>query len=118
MVIVGAIRLRSVDSETSGHANAGSCCGMPPKRVPMVSTASCSSATTIDATTSTTIGPGSRVMSARPRRMVLTNARSRIGVTVAAPPARESSASSAWPSVVIAFGQARARRGRPWIPRR
>ena len=57
---------------------------------------------------STTIGLGRRVMTTRLRRIVLRNARSRSG-TCPSPPAASvswwSSASSAWPSVVIALGQ-------------
>ena len=40
MVIVGAIRSRIVDSDSTGSANSGSPVGMPPKRVPMVASGS------------------------------------------------------------------------------
>ena len=62
----------------------GSPCGMPPKRVPIVSTSRFSTPTTSDATTSTTIGPGRRVITRRPRRVVLAKARSRSGIVAIA----------------------------------
>ena len=38
MVTVGVTSRRTVSHEKSGNANAGACCGMPPKREPIVST--------------------------------------------------------------------------------
>ncbi len=106
IVIVGATRLRSVDSETSGQANAGSACGMPPNRVPMVSTSRRNSATAREPATSITMGPGKRVRNWRPRRIVLDSARScsaaSSSIVVFAAP--RLSASSASPPVVIDFG--------------
>ena len=60
MVSVGIEQLLTSPSEKSGQANAGSACGMPPKRVPMVSTGRSSAAASSDSVTSATIGPGMR----------------------------------------------------------
>ena len=57
--------------ENGGSARSGSVCGMPPKRVPIVSTGSSSSATIAVIETSATTGPGMRAAAriVRPSRM-------------------------------------------------
>ena len=48
----------TVSQPTAGHCSVGRLVGMPPKRLPMVSTGQCPSATPVVASTNTTIEPG------------------------------------------------------------
>ncbi|MNK63371.1 hypothetical protein D3C87_825860 [compost metagenome] len=60
MVSVGVTSCLTVSHEKSGSAKAGTPSGMPPKRVPMVSTGSAKPHDTSVSDTSATIGPGMR----------------------------------------------------------
>ncbi|GAB1459214.1 hypothetical protein MASR2M50_09880 [Thauera sp.] len=59
-MIAGAISLPSVDRLSSGRPKAGISCGMPPKRLPMVSTGNATRVFTAVMMISTASGPGSR----------------------------------------------------------
>ena len=60
MVSVGVTSSLTVSQEKSGSANTGSPCGMPPKRVPMVSTGHCSAQASRLRVSRATTGPGMR----------------------------------------------------------
>ena len=68
IVTVGTNSRCTLSQSKSGQTNAGSERGMPPKRLPMVSTGSPSQAATSVSETRATIGPGVRVASRITRR--------------------------------------------------
>ena len=65
--IVGPTRFCAVCQSKAGSANGGSPWGMPPKRLPMVSTCSPNTATATTPSTSTAIVPGTRAIQRRQR---------------------------------------------------
>ena len=65
--IVGPTRFCASSHSKAGSANDGSPCGMPPKRLPIVSTGSPNSATATIPIASTTIVPGRRAIQRRQR---------------------------------------------------
>ena len=60
MVSVGATSCLTVSHEKAGSSKTGRPCGMPPKRLPMVSTGRLSAQAATDRVTSATTGAGSR----------------------------------------------------------
>ena len=60
IVRVGVTSSRTVSQEKSGNSNAGTPWGMPPKRVPIVSTGRLRAQAATDSVTRATTGAGSR----------------------------------------------------------
>ena len=77
IVTVGTNSRCTLSQSKSGQTNAGSARGMPPKRVPIVSTGSASQAASSESVTSATIGPGTRVAKRTARRVRSDDSRAR-----------------------------------------